>query len=66
MKKCPKCGSSNVEEVLYSGTTLILCNECGYDERDEYDVVPEEKTSQKAKGRYSPYKTGGKRRSSKK
>lgn len=41
---------------------MYYCTECGYDERDEASIVPEERTSQKAKGEYTPYKTGGSRR----
>ena len=63
MGKCPRCLSENLKEVEYLGMKCILCNDCGYDERNELDVFPEEKTSQKEKGRYNPYKTGGKNRS---
>ena len=44
----------------------IKCNNCGFDERVVYDVYPEQKTSQKAKGNYSPYKAGGSGRARKK
>ena len=33
---------------------------------EDYEVLPEERTSQKEKGRYSPYKSGGGKRSVKK
>ena len=57
--KCPKCKSSNVKIVDYMDIKCIVCKNCGYDETKQYDVYPEEKTSQKEKGRYSPYKAGG-------
>ena len=66
MRKCPKCGSYNVEPYLYQSVEVIKCNNCGFDEGSAYDVFPEEKTSQKAKGGYTNYKTGGSRRTVKK
>jgi uncharacterized Zn finger protein len=59
---CPKCGSGNIRLVKYMSIKTIKCNNCGFDESGAYYIVPEQKTSQKAKGRYSPYKTGGNRR----
>ena len=64
--KCGKCGSDNVKIVAYQGTNCIVCDECGYDEREELDLVPEDRSSQKAKDSFSPYKTGGPRRTQKK
>ena len=66
MKKCPKCGSIDVKVVKYLEITIIKCNSCGFDESLQYDVYPEQKTSQKAKGNYAVYKTGGSRRTVKK
>jgi len=48
---------------LYQSVEIIKCGNCGFDEGSAYDVVPDEKTSQKAKGRYTKYKVGGKGRS---
>ena len=62
MKKCPKCGSKNVKFINYLGIKAIKCSSCGFDESFVYEVYPEQKTSQKAKGEYSPYKTGRKQR----
>lgn len=61
---CRKCGSENVEIVSYQGTDCIVCHECGYDEREEFEVFLEERKNS-GKGRYSPYKTGGPRRGQK-
>ena len=58
-KSCPKCKSSNVKIIDYLSVKCIVCGNCGYDETKQYDVYPEEKTSQKEKGRYTPYKVGG-------
>lgn len=66
MAKCPRCGSEKVKNVTYEGVSCIICLECGYDESMEMDTYPESRSSQKAKGRYSPYKTGGSRRTAKK
>ena len=56
---CPKCKSSNVKKVKYMDIDCIVCSDCNYDERSIYEIYPEEKKSQKAKGSYSPYKSGG-------
>ena len=66
MKKCPKCGFDNVKIYNYLGIKTLKCNNCGFDEAAVYEAAPEQNTSQKAKGSYSVYKTGGSRRSVKK
>ncbi|MDP3766000.1 MAG: hypothetical protein Q8R04_05800 [Nanoarchaeota archaeon] len=66
MKKCPKCGSENIKFKNYLGIKTIKCNDCGFDESKVYEVYPEEKKSQKAKGKYAVYKTGGSLRTRKK
>ena len=66
MEKCPKCSSENIKFYNYLGTNVIKCNNCGFDESNVYDVFPEQKTNQKAKGEYSKYKTGGSLRTRKK
>ena len=66
MIKCPKCGSKDVKLLSYLGINVIKCNNCGFDERIVYDVYPEQKTNQKAKGNYSVYKVGGSLRTKKK
>ncbi|HJO01379.1 MAG: hypothetical protein QF655_01970 [Candidatus Woesearchaeota archaeon] len=58
-KICLKCKSSNIKLISYMGVKCIVCNNCGFDESKQYDVYPEGKTSQKEKGRYTPYKAGG-------
>ena len=67
MSICPKCKSNNIEYETIDGSKFLICNDCGYDE-SEYllEVYPDEKSSQKAKSRYSPYKSGGSRRAVKK
>ena len=64
-RNCPKCKSSNIKIVDYLSVKCIICKDCGFDESKQYDVFPENKVSQKEKGRYSPYKTGGFRRTRK-
>lgn len=66
MRKCPKCSSYNVEPYIYQSAEVIKCNECGFDEGDEMEQFPTEKTSQKAKGNFTKYKSGGSRRARKK
>ena len=62
MKKCKKCGSSKIKVVDFMGSKIYYCTECGYDERDELNIVSEERNTQREKTRYSPYKTGGGKR----
>ncbi|MBL7054489.1 hypothetical protein ISS05_01900 [Candidatus Woesearchaeota archaeon] len=64
-KNCPACKSKNIKSVSYIGVKCIQCLDCGFDEQKQYEVFPEEKTSQKAKGRYTPYKSGGGKRTKK-
>ena len=66
MRKCPKCGSYNVEPYMYESAEVIKCSDCGFDEGSEFEQYPTEKTSQKAKGSYTPYKAGGSQRARKK
>ena len=66
MNKCPKCGSKNIKLYTYLGIKTIKCKKCGFDESSVYEVYPEQKASQKAKGNYAVYKTGGSRRTIKK
>ena len=66
MNKCPRCSSKDIKTVNYLGIKTVKCKNCGFDESSAYDVVAEQKTSQKAKGKYSVYKTGGSRRAVKK
>ncbi len=72
-KECPICQSENVRVINFKGSLAVICNECGYDEREDLEtgdeedvVVPEERTSQKAKKQHTPYKTGGPKRTQKK
>ena len=66
MNKCPKCGSKDIRLQNYLGIKAVKCNNCSFDESKLYEVFPEEKKSQKAKGKYSVYKTGGSLRTRKK
>lgn len=66
MKKCPKCGSKDIKLKNYLGIRTIKCNNCGFDESNMYEVYPQQKTSQKAKGKYNIYKAGGSQRARKK
>ena len=66
MHKCPKCDSYNVMPYLYQSVEVIKCGDCGFDEGSVYGVYPEQKTSQKAKERYTKYKIGGSGRTRKK
>ena len=63
--KCPKCKSKDAEFISYMGIKCLKCNNCRFDESSQYDVYPEQKKSQKAKGSYSPYKKGGHGRTAK-
>jgi hypothetical protein len=59
---CPNCDSDNIEIVRYMDEKCLICNDCGYDEREHYDVMPDE-SQRPLKDRWSPYKAGGPRRS---
>lgn len=61
-KTCPKCGSTKTHREKYLDLECLQCESCGYDETAQYEVYPEKKGSQKAKGRYTPYKVGGGKR----
>lgn len=61
-RHCPKCESDDVSVVTYLNIECVICNTCGFDERDELESTPEGRSSQKAKGQYSKYKVGGPRR----
>jgi len=61
--KCPQCGSFNVI-VHKDDIEFLICKSCGYDELVEETFVGQ-RTSQKEKARYTPYKTGGKGRTRK-
>jgi len=65
MTKCPKCNSTNVKFYNYLGIKTIKCSNCDFDESSIYAVYPEQKTSQKAKGKYAVYKRGGSQRTRK-
>lgn len=56
-KKCPKCDSANVEVVEYAGGKFLFCKDCNYDASKEVDIVADGRTSQKAKGEYTVYKS---------
>ncbi|PIN86470.1 hypothetical protein COV19_04670 [Candidatus Woesearchaeota archaeon CG10_big_fil_rev_8_21_14_0_10_44_13] len=62
MRTCPKCGSEKVSLFRYMGVECIRCTDCGYDESVDIDTTPDSRSSQKAKGHFSPYKAGGKGR----
>ncbi len=59
-KRCPKCGSVEVE--IYDDLAFIRCKKCGYDELESESFPYGTRKSAKEKESYNPYKTGGKRR----
>jgi len=54
---CPKCNSSDIDFVKYLENYYLICDSCGYDESAKFDADVQQKTSQKAKAEYSPYKS---------
>lgn len=66
MKTCPKCDSKDIKFYSYFGMKVVKCGNCGFDESGIYEVYPEQKASQKAKGKYAVYKAGGSLRTRKK
>ena len=59
---CPRCKSIKLKKYIYMGSECFKCLNCGYDSGSDLDSLPEQRTSQKEKGSFSPYKTGGSRR----
>jgi Zn ribbon nucleic-acid-binding protein len=59
---CPICSSENVIVTREQGIRSLKCIKCGYDESDDLETAPSFKSSQKAKAKNNPYKTGGPRR----
>ena len=59
MQHCPRCLSTEVKLISHLGIKCIFCKVCGFDEREMYDVHSEERTSQKGKRTFTPYKSGG-------
>ena len=64
-RRCSRCSSHNVRMVNYQGIRMLICQNCGYYETITYDEVPVMRSSQKAKGQFSPYKAGGSHRAKK-
>ncbi len=62
-KKCPVCGSLEIKIIDQEGTAYIQCLKCKFNEMDEYDIYPEERTAKSSGG--SPYKRGGSLRTQK-
>jgi hypothetical protein len=62
---CPQCGSASTKLISYMGVDCLVCLSCGYDERDVYNVYPDQKPTELGR-KFSPYKTGGHNRAIKK
>ncbi|MFH1401144.1 MAG: hypothetical protein ABIH41_06515 [Nanoarchaeota archaeon] len=58
---CPKCGKG-ARTVMYRGVECVVCA-CGFDERGQIDDPLGQRSSQRQKGRASPYRRGGGSRS---
>ena len=58
---CPKCRSKDIQKTTAEDVEFIKCSSCGYDET-LYEVTASQRTSQREKTRYTPYKVGGGRR----
>ena len=63
-KRCPICGSVDIKIINNEGMEYIKCNKCKFNEMEEYDVYPEERSGKSSGG--SPYKKGGALRTQKK
>jgi len=49
----------------YLGSKVLVCQDCRFNESEILDEFSSSRKSQREKGRYSPYKAGGKGRSRK-
>ena len=58
---CPRCRSKNVV-IIEDNLGFIKCNDCGFNELDEFSAWAEPRKSQREKPKYNVYKTGGSRR----
>ncbi|MFW5746241.1 MAG: hypothetical protein ACOCWQ_01680 [Nanoarchaeota archaeon] len=58
--ECPHCGSEDVHQVRYMGLRCLVCRSCGYDEREAYDVMPDE-AQRPLRDRWKPYRSREKR-----
>lgn len=62
MKKCPMCSSLKVKTVD-EDLGFIKCQNCGFDELKDFSDFPAGRKSQREKTKFTPYKTGGPKRS---
>ena len=62
-KKCPVCKSTDIKIEIIDDLEFIKCNKCNFNEANDYEVYPEEKSGQKGKAGFTPYKRGGGSRS---
>jgi hypothetical protein len=53
--KCPKC-KAVLEPYVYANTVCHRCENCGYDSCED-KIFPQQKTNQREKARFSPYKS---------
>ncbi|HIH11746.1 TPA: hypothetical protein HA241_06150 [Candidatus Woesearchaeota archaeon] len=63
MVNCPKCKSSQAQRIDHNYLSFLRCLQCGYNELAAEDTFPEQRSNQREKRRYSPYRvSGGKKR----
>ena len=65
-RNCPVCKSPDTQIKEEDGFEFIVCKKCGYNEAEDSDIYPEERSAQKGKSGFTPYKRGGAQRSAKK
>jgi len=64
MRVCPECNSHNVRVFSHMELLCIICNKCGYDEREIYDRLPVQRLSYKPNFRSNKERFGLHQRSS--
>lgn len=65
-RQCPVCGSKNVVLKKVRGFQYLCCQDCEFDEEQDYDsVYPEERSTQRGKSTFTPYQRGGGQRTRK-
>jgi transcription elongation factor Elf1 len=63
---CPVCNSKNITTKNVRGINYLHCTDCGFDEEHDYDAAyPEERSTQRGKGTFTPYQRGGGQRTRK-
>lgn len=65
VQRCPRCNSDKVRFEKFIGIKCLVCSNCGYDERKELSTASGDRSRQKGKSSFTPYRAGGGKRTRK-